>query len=254
MNHLKMKLLTTLVMGMACLTTAHAQTARDIIARAEAQANGTSSFGEVTIQIVRPKWTREMSMKTWSLGTSHSMTIITDPAKDRGTGFLKRDKEVWNWVPSIDKLIKLPPSMMAQSWMGTDFSNDDLVNQSSILDDYTHELQSDSTIEGRLCWKIVLRPKPDAVVVWGKVVVWIDKKDYIQLKVKSFDEDFQLVNTLNASEVKTLGGRIMATRLEMLPANQPGYKTVFIQKTAQFDVPGIDESFFTPQNMKKQRP
>lgn len=254
MKHLFMKSFISIALGLLGFSAGQAQSARDIIAKAEAQANGTSSYGEVTIQIVRPKWTREMSMKTWSLGTSHSMTIITEPAKDRGTGFLKRHKEVWNWVPSIDKLIKLPPSMMAQSWMGTDFNNDDLVNQSSILDDYTHELKSDSTIEGHLCWKIVLRPKPDAVVVWGKLELWIDKINYIQLKVKSFDEDFELVNTLNASEVKSMGGRVMATRLEMIPAHQPGHKTVMIQKSAQFDLPGIDESFFTPQNMKKQRP
>jgi outer membrane lipoprotein-sorting protein len=194
-----------------------------------------------------------MKMKTWSYGTDYSMTLITSPAKEKGIGFLKREKEVWNWVPSVEKLIKLPPSMMMQSWMGTDFTNDDLVKQSSIVDDYDHKILGDSTIEGRKCWKIEMIPHEDAAVVWGKVVVWIDQQDYVQMKVKSYDEDGFLVSTLNASEVKNLGGRIMATRLEMIPADKEGHKTVFIQNSMEFDLEELNPDFFTPQNLKRIR-
>lgn len=228
--------------------------AKEIIRKADEQNRGTSSRGEVTIQIERPRWSREMKMKTWSLGTDYSLTIVTSPAKEKGMGFLKRGKEVWNWLPSVEKLIKLPPSMMMQSWMGTDFTNDDLVKQSSIVDDYDHKILGDSTIEGRKCWKIEMIPHEDAAVVWGKVVVWVDQKDYIQLKVKSFDEDGFLVNTLNAYDVKTMDGRVIATRLEMIPADKEGHKTYFIQNSMEFDVEGLDENFFTPQNMKRIRP
>lgn len=228
--------------------------AKEIIRKADEQNRGTSSKGEVTIQIERPRWSREMKMKTWSLGTDYSLTIVTSPAKEKGMGFLKRGKEVWNWLPSVEKLIKLPPSMMMQSWMGTDFTNDDLVKQSSIVDDYDHKILGDSTIEGRKCWKIEMIPHEDAAVVWGKVVVWVDQKDYIQLKVKSFDEDGYLVNTLNGYDVKTMDGRVMATRLEMIPADKEGHKTNFIQNQMEFDVEGLDENFFTPQNMKRIRP
>jgi negative regulator of sigma E activity len=181
------------------------------------------------------------------------MTLVTSPAKEKGIGFLKREKEVWNWVPSVEKLIKLPPSMMMQSWMGTDFTNDDLVKQSSIVDDYDHKILGDSTIEGRKCWKIEMIPHEDAAVVWGKVVVWIDQQDYVQMKVKSYDEDGFLVSTLNASEVKNLGGRIMATRLEMIPADKEGHKTVFIQNSMEFDLEELNPDFFTPQNLKRIR-
>lgn len=232
---------------------AFAQTADEIVKKADEKSRGNSSVGEVTIQIVRPKWSREMTMKTWSLGSDYSMTLVTSPAKERGVGFLKRQKEVWNWLPNVEKLIKMPPSMMQQSWMGTDFTNDDLVKQSSIVTDYSHKIVGDSTIEGRKCWKIELIPLEDAVVVWGKIEMWIDQKDYIQMKVKSYDEDFVLVNTLNASDVKEMDGRMMASRLEMIPADKEGNKTIFIQNSIDFDVADLDESFFTPQNMKKIR-
>lgn len=231
----------------------YAQDPKEIVRKADEKNRGNSSKGEVTIVIERPRWSREMKMKTWSYGTDYSMTLVTSPAKEKGMGFLKREKEVWNWVPSVEKLIKLPPSMMMQSWMGTDFTNDDLVKQSSIIDDYDHKILGDSTVEGRKCWKIEMIPHEDATVVWGKVVVWIDQQDYIQMKVKSFDEDGFLVSTLNASEVKTLGGRAMATRLEMIPADKEGHKTVFIQNSLEFDVEELNPDFFTPQNLKRIR-
>ena len=143
--------------------------------------------------------------------------------------------------------------MMMQSWMGTDFSNDDLVRQSSIVNDYEHKILGDSTIEGRKCWKIELIPHEDAAVVWGKIETWIDQKDYVQMKTKFFDEDFELVNTMNAYDVKEMDGKFLATRLEMVPADKKGHKTVFIQNSIEFDVESLDESFFTPQNMKKLR-
>jgi len=247
-----MKTLTVLFLSLFAFG-GFAQDAKEIVRKADEMNRGKSSKSEVTIKIVRPKWSREMTMKTWSLGTDYSMTLVTSPAKEKGMGFLKRGKEVWNWVPRVEKLIKLPPSMMMQSWMGTDFTNDDLVKQSSIVDDYDHKIVGDSTIEDRKCWKIEMIPHEDAAVVWGKVEVWIDQKDYIQMKVKSFDEDGFLVNTLNASQVKEMGGRVMATHLEMIPADKDGHKTIFIQNSIEFDVDDLDESFFTPQNMKRLR-
>ena len=230
-----------------------AQTALEIIKKTDERLRGKSSRGEMTIQIVRPKWTREMTMKSWSLGTDFSLTMVTAPAKEKGMGFLKREKEVWNWVPRVEKLIKLPPSMMMQSWMGTDFTNDDLVRQSSIVIDYEHKILGDSTLENRLCWKIRLTPKEDAPVVWGRVDMWVDKKDYIQMKVKFYDEDFELVNTMNSSDVKQMDGKMIATRLEMIPADKTGNKTVLIQRSIDFDVIDLDKDFFTPQNMKRIR-
>ncbi|HLI92977.1 MAG TPA: outer membrane lipoprotein-sorting protein, partial [Puia sp.] len=148
---------------------AYSQTAKEIVARAEDNIHGLYAKTEMTIQIIRPAWTRTMNLKTWSRGDAYSLMLITAPAKDAGTVFLKRGKEIWNWLPSIERSVKLPPSMMSQSWMGTDFTNDDLVKASSRVDDYTHKIVGDSVIEGRSCWKIEMIPLPAASVVWGKV-------------------------------------------------------------------------------------
>merc|ERR1712062_21497 len=157
-------------------------TPAEIIKKVQDNANGISNQGEVKMTIVRPTWTREMSIKTWSKGTDFSLILITGPARDKGTAFLKRDKELWNWQPSIDRVIKMPPSMMMQSWMGSDFSNDDMVQQSDPIEDFTHKLLGKETVEGRECYKIEMIPKEDAAVVWGKIIHWVDVKDYLELK------------------------------------------------------------------------
>lgn len=226
------------------------ETAKDVIKKADEKMRGKTSQSEMTIKIVRPTWTREMKMKAWSKETTYAMILVTSPAKEKGTVFLKSDKEVWNWVPSIERVIKLPPSMMTQSWMGTDFTNDDLVKESSIVDDYVHSFLGDSIVEGRNCYKIQLIPKPEAAVVWGKIVVWIDKKDFIQMRAEFYDEENTLINTMQSSDVKILGGRLIPTKLEMIPADKIGQKTVMIYNSITFDQP-IDQSFFTTQSMKK---
>lgn len=226
------------------------ESAKDIIKKADEKMRGKTSEGEITIQTVRPTWSREMKMKLWSKGNDYAMILITAPAKEKGTVFLKNKKEVWNWLPSIERTIKLPPSMMGQSWMGTDFTNDDLVKESSSVEDYEHSFAGDSVIEGRNCYKILMKPKPEAAIVWGKVIVWIDKKDYLQLRAEFFDEENVRVNSMQASDVKMLGGKLLPAKVEMIPADKKGYKTVMIYNSLVFDKP-IDDSFFTPQNMKK---
>lgn len=228
----------------------NAQTALEIIKKADELTRGKSSEGEMTIKIVRPKWEREMKMKTWSLGTDYSLMLVTAPAKEAGTVMLKREKEVWNWVPSIERTVKLPPSMMMQSWMGTDLTNDDLVRQSSIVIDYTHEIVKDSVVEGRKCWKLKLTAKPDAPVVWGHINVWVDKEHYIQLRTEFYDEDGYLVNIFNAYDIKQMSGRTMATRMEMIPVEKPGNKTILITDNIKFDT-GVKEDFFNTRQMKQ---
>jgi hypothetical protein len=137
---------------------AYAQNAKEIVTKAEDNIKGLSSVTEMTILIKRPTWTRSMSMKGWTKGEQYSMIVVTAPAKDAGTVFLKRVKEIWNWLPNIERVVKLPPSMMSQSWMGTDLTNDDLVKASSRIDDYNHKIVGDSVIEGRKCWKIEMIP------------------------------------------------------------------------------------------------
>ena len=149
--------------------------ATEIVKKANDLMNGRSSQSTATMTIVRPTWTRKVSMKTWSLGNDYYMILITAPAQDKGQVFLKRHTEMWNWMPSISRIIRIPPSMMGQNWMGSDFTNNDLVKENSIVDDYTHTLLGNETIEGYDCYKIQLVPKPNAAVVWDKIIVWIAK-------------------------------------------------------------------------------
>lgn len=191
-------------------------------------------------------------MKSWTKGNKLAMILVTAPAKDKGTVFLKRDKEVWNWIPSIERSIKLPPSMMSQSWMGTDFTNDDLVKESSVIEDYTHTISGEGNLLGRPCYIIEMIPKPDAAVVWGKLILWVDKKDYMQLKVEFFDEDEEIVSRMTALQVKMMDGRMLPCEMEMVPLDKKGHKTILIQDNLLFDKP-IDDNFFTTQQMKQIR-
>lgn len=224
-----------------------------IIKKSEEIRRGVnSSKGELTMTIVRPDWTRSMSLKSWSKGDDYALMLVTAPARDKGTATLKRKKEVWNWMPKIERTIKLPPSMMSQSWMGSDFTNDDLVKEVSIITDYNHKILKDSTIEGRVCWKIELIPHEDAAVVWGKVHQFIDKQDYLQLRSEFYDEDGYLVNIMQASDIKKMGGRMFAAKLEMIPVEEEGHKTVLVYHNLEFDT-ALEDSYFTVQNMKRVR-
>ncbi len=224
----------------------------EIVRQADEKFRGTSSKGEMTMIIERPSWSREVSMKNWTLGNEYSLIYITAPAKEKGQVFLKRDKEMWNWVPNIERMIKIPPSMMMQSWMGSDFTNDDLVKESSMADDYDQKLLGEEEIEGYNCYKIQLIPHDDAAVVWGKVIMWISKDELHWLKAEFYDEDDNLVNTEILSDIKKMDDRVMPTRLEMIPADEEGNKTILIFNEIDFNI-DIKESFFSQQNMKRIR-
>ena len=202
--------------------------------------------------IERPSWSREVTMKNWTLGNDFSMIYITAPAKEKGQVFLKRHNEMWNWVPTIERMIKIPPSMMMQSWMGSDFTNDDLVRESSLVEDYTQKLIGEETIDGYDCYKAELIPHDDAPVVWGKIIMWVSKEEYHWLKAEYYDEDGFLVNTEILSDIKQMDDRKMPTRLEMIPADEEGNKTVLIFNDIEFNV-DLKESFFSQQNMRRIR-
>ncbi|HHF3112147.1 MULTISPECIES: outer membrane lipoprotein-sorting protein [Vibrio] len=230
----------------------YAESAFDIVQKSDQAMRGKSSYSEATMKIVRPDWSRSMTMKSWTKGTELSLVLVTAPAKDKGSASLKRHREMWNWVPSIERVIKIAPSMLSQSWMGSDFTNDDLINQSSIVVDYQHQLLQSETFDGDKVWVIDALAKPDAPVVWSKVRLWISQTSFLQRKVEFYDEFDELVNVLTTYDVKTLGGRDVATRMEMQPIDKPGNKTVLITHEAQFDF-DIDDDFFSQQQMKALR-
>lgn len=233
-------------------TISFAQDAREIVKKSNDLLRGKSSYSLVTMKIIKPDWSREMQMKVWSLEPDFSLVYMTSPARDKGSVTLKRKTEVWNWLPSVQRVIKIPPSMMLQSWMGSDFTNDDLVRQSSIIDDYEQSIVTNETIDGLLCWKIQLIPKPEAGVVWGKVIMWISHEGYMQLKSDYYDEDGILIKTMLGSDIKKMDGRLIPAHWEMIPVDKPGQKTVFIYDELKFDIK-TNKSFFSQQNMKRVR-
>ncbi len=243
----------TLMLTTAAFTSiSQTLTAKEIVKRANDKASGNSSQGTMKMTIVRPDWSREVAMKAWSKGTEFYLIYITEPVKDKGQVFMKRQQDMWNWMPNINRMIKLPPSMMGQSWMGSDFTNDDLVRMNSIIDDFTHEILGSEMIDGYDCYVIELIPKPEAAVVWGKIKLWISKAEYYELKGEYFDEDLMLVNTMTSSHIKKLGDRVLPSKMIMTPVDKPGNQTILETIDMVFDKP-IDESFFSQQNMKNVR-
>ncbi len=226
------------------------QKATAIVQRANDLMRGKSSYSEATLTIIKPRWSRTMGMKIWALEPDYALILITKPARDKGTVTLKRKREVWNWIPSIRRLIKIPPSMMLQPWMGSDFTNDDLVRESSIVQDYTHTIIGSDTVDSYPCYKIRFDPKPNAGVVWGKIIASISKGKYLFLKAEYYDEDGLLVKTMLGSKVKRLGGRLLPSRMEIIPHNKPHQKTIFEYQKIIFNLK-LNPSFFSKQNMKR---
>ncbi|HEX8041553.1 MAG TPA: outer membrane lipoprotein-sorting protein [Chryseosolibacter sp.] len=239
----------TWLAGAACAQTLDA---KEIIKKADERMRGTSSYTQLTMEIVRPEWKRTMSLKSWSKGSEYALVYVVSPVKDKGTVSLKIGNEMWNWLPSIERSIKVSPSMMMQSWMGSDFTNDDLIRQSSIVNDYTHRIVAEEKFQNIDCYKIELIPHPDAPVVWGKIITWISKDQVNQLKAEYYDEDGALINVMTGYDLKNLDGRLLPTRWEMVPADEPGKKTVMIYNSIDFDV-SLDKDFFSKQNMRRVR-
>ena len=230
-----------------------AQDANQILKNSEQKIQGIkSSYQEMMIKIVRPKWSKEMTMKGWSIGEDYFTSVVLSPAKEKGTVFLKRENEVWNYIPSIERTIKLPPSMMMQNWMGTDFTKDDLVQRSSITDDYTNSIIGNEIIDGLDCWIIELIPNEDAAVVWGKLVMWIDKRDYMQLKTQFFDEYDEMTSIMTGKAIKNFDGKKLPAIIEFVPLDKEGNKTIVERLVWKFDI-DINERFFLPNYMKNLR-
>jgi len=228
-----------------------AQDAKEIVRKAEDLIKGEkTSYSEMTMQIVRPKYSRTIEFKSWAdTRASNSLTLITAPANEKGQSFMKLGNNMWSWNPAIERLIKMPSSMMSQGWMGSDFSNDDVLKESSFVKDFTQKLLGEETINGFQCYKIELTPLANASVVWGKVLMWISTDDSFEMQIQFFDEDNALVKTHSSSDVKVFDGRKLPSVMEITPADKPQNKTVVTINTIKFNV-AIANNFFSQQNMK----
>ncbi|HKK61742.1 MAG TPA: outer membrane lipoprotein-sorting protein [Bacteroidales bacterium] len=245
--------ITVLFLVMGIQISAQDLTAKEIIEKADDKFNGEKSgISEMTMTIVRPSWQRTVEFKSWNKDNDKALTLITAPAGEKGQTFLKRGNEMWSWNPTISRLIKLPPSMMSQGWMGSDYTNDDILKESSMVKDYTHKIIGTEKIGDRVCYKIKMTAKPDAAVIWGHQIRWIDKNDYLFIKSELYDEDGYLIRTETGSDIQKMDGRLIPTRIELVPEEEEGHKTIIEIKSIEFNV-NIPEQFFSQQNMKRVR-
>jgi len=238
-----------------CINMVNAQdlSATDIIRKADEKFNGEkSSYSVMSMKVIRPEWQRTIEFKSWTFGRDFALTLITAPAKETGQTFLKRGSEMWSWNPSISRLIKLPPSMMSQGWMGSDYTNDDILRESSVVNDYVHEIVGEENIDGRSCYKINMTAKENASIVWGKQIRWIDKKDFLVLKAELYDEDGYLVRTETGSDIRIMDGRTITSKIELVPEEEPENKTLVEIREIKFNI-SVEDSFFSQQNMKRVR-
>lgn len=219
----------------------------ELIDEMEALYQGQSSSAVMTMIVETPQYQREMEMEASSIGTEKSFIRILSPRKDRGISTLKLDMEMWNFLPKINRVIKVPPSMMMGSWMGSDFTNDDLVNQTTLTDEY--DLTLDETDE---MYTIVLVPKEETVTVWGKIDYIVNKEYMVPVSQNFYDDNGELVRKMEFSELKDFSGRMIPTRLEMTPMNKEGHKTILIYEELEFDPPDVDESIFTMRNLRSR--
>jgi len=224
--------------------------ARDIVERVEVLLWGKTVQGDYEMTITTPRWQRTLALRAWMDRPKRSFIRILEPAKEKGIGSLRIGAEMWNYLPNVERTIKIPPSMMLQPWMGSDLTNDDLVKSSSLIDDYTHTILREEAVAGAPAYVLELIPKPDAAVVWGRILYWVRKSDFMPLKQEFYSERGELVRTLTFSDVKPMGGRTIPTRWELRPADKPGNMTTFVIKSALYDKP-IDTDIFTQRNLQK---
>lgn len=250
-NPLRVILLFACIAGTGTGISAQTLTATDIVRKADEKFNGEkSSYSVMSMKIIRPEWQRTIEFKSWTLGKDFALALITAPAKEAGQSFLKRRSEMWSWNPSISRLIKMPPSLMSQGWMGSDYTNDDILRESSVVNDYVHEIAGEENIGGRPCYKIKMTARENASIVWGKQIRWIDVKDYLVLKAELYDEDGYLVRTETGSDIKTMDGRTITSRIELVPVEEPENKTLVEIREIKFNI-AVEEGFFSQQNMKR---
>jgi outer membrane lipoprotein-sorting protein len=224
---------------------------RDILDAVEKLLWGNTVQGDYAMTITTPRWQRTLGLKVWMDRPKRSFVRIVSPAKEAGIASLRIGAEMWNYLPNVERIIKIPPSMMLQPWMGSDFTNVDLVKESCSLDDFPHVVLDTVLAEGQAVRRIAATPKPDAAVVWGRIVYWVRQADAMPLKQEFFSERGELVRVMAFSEVRKVGDRVLPTRWDMKPAAKPGHGTVVVLEDAVFNRP-VDEEIFTQRNLQKR--
>ncbi len=209
---------------------------------------GQTSVSTTIMTVHRPDWERSMTIKAWTRGESDSLFVIIEPAKDRGNGTLKAGKGMWIYNPRINRVIKLPPSMMSQAWQGSDFSNNDLAKSDSLIKDYVHTLEATTLDQGKKIYTITSMPKPDAPVIWGMIKLKI-REDFILLSEEFFDEDLQTVKTMTAGDIQKIGDKLFPMKWKMQKSDATDEYTLIEYKEIEFNKK-LTSRIFTRTNLK----
>jgi outer membrane lipoprotein-sorting protein len=243
--------LALVVCGALFAGVARAEDATAIVKAAIDYWRGTSSYSVVQMTIHRPDWQRTMLMRVWTRGAKDSLVRVLEPAKDAGSGTLLLGDNMWTFAPEINRVIKIPSSMMQQSWMGSDFSNNDIAKSDDIVDEYTHKILSTENKDGHKVYVIESIPKETAPVVWGKEVIRV-RDDHLLLQHDFYDQDMKLVKSLRTLEIKPMGGRNVASIERMQKVDKPNEWTEVTVKEAKFSL-DIPSSTFTLSNLRNPR-
>ncbi|MCZ6917454.1 MAG: outer membrane lipoprotein-sorting protein [Gemmatimonadetes bacterium] len=226
------------------------ESAREIVDRVDRMMRGRSSHGVLQMEVVTEHWTRTLEMEVWSFGTEHALIRVTSPRREAGTATLKVVNEVWNYLPRVDRTIKIPPSLMLSSWMGSHLTNDDLVKDSRIIDDYDIDIAYEGLRDGVEVWEFDLTPKPEVAVVWGRIVERVRKADLMPVWVHYYDDVGGLARTMAFEEYQMMGGRLVPALNIVRPADKPDESTTIRYTSLTFDL-DIDEAFFSLRRLRQ---
>lgn len=246
--------LLVLIFSVFCSAAAVAGTsdrARKILREIDDLWRGDSSHAVLTMQVQTAHYTRNMKMEAWSKGTEKTLVRILTPLKEKGTASLKSGNNMYSYLPKTDRTIKLTSGMMMGSWMGSHFTNDDIVKESRMEEDYEPTISFEGRRDGRDVIEFTLVPKPDAAVVWGKIVMSVTAKDYLPLQQLYYDEDMAIARTMTFTEVKPLGGRPRPTVMRVVPADKPKEYTQLLYQQLELNIP-VSDNFFTISQLRRR--
>lgn len=224
--------------------------AKQILREIDDLWRGSSSHGRFSMHVKTQHYTRSLELEGWSKGTEQTLMRILKPLKEKGTATLKSGTTIYSYLPRTDRTIRLTSGMMMGSWMGSHFTNDDLVKESRMEEDYIPRIVFEGLRDTRQVIIFELKPKADAAVVWGKLELMVTKPDYLPVYEKYYDEDLKLARTMSFDNIKLLAGKPRPSVMRLSPADKPNEYTEFIYESLQLDIK-LDDSFFSLARLKR---
>lgn len=209
--------------------------ASQIIAKGEKTMRGQSTQAMMEMTIKRPSYTRQLTLRSWTDRDDRALVEILYPQKEEGVSSLRVKDKMWNFLPKVNQTVRVPTSLMLQSWMGSDFTNDDLMKASSILRDYHHKIVRQEVIAGEKTTLVECRPKKGAAVVWGKIHYWARIGDSLPVMQKYFDEEGNWVRTIRFSNFKKMDDRVIPAKIEVQMAEEKDSGTTVEYKKVIYD-------------------